>query len=200
MLFAVKRDARTALATLAVVVALAVLARRALGLPWRVGSTTPLAFALTVLAGWSGVALADAVAHAALVAAFGDAYLDAYRSLLSYFADQTPGAVLAGGALAAGEELLFRGVLVTALVARGVPGWAAVVAAALAFGAAHALPGRLHAFAVWATWEGALLGAVYLLSGSLPAAMAVHALHDVAGFAAFAWQRDRGAWLATRTN
>ena len=90
-------------------------------------------------------------------------------------------------ALAAAEEMLFRGALLQGLAVEG--GWplpAALAAAALAFGALHRLPGReLRAFTVWSVWEGALLGAVYVGTGSLAAAMLCHAAHDALGFAAF---------------
>jgi hypothetical protein len=48
---------------------------------------------------------------------------------------------------------------------------------------------RLAVFAVWAVWEGMLLGAITLATGWSPAVVLIHAAHDVAGFALMAWQR-----------
>ena len=101
--------------------------------------------------------------------------------------------IISGGLLAGGEELIFRGVLLEGLRSlAGLSSPAAIAVAALAFGLCHLLPNRqLYPFAFWAVWEGALLGGIYVLSGSLLVAMVVHILHDIGGFMLFAWQRRR---------
>jgi membrane protease YdiL (CAAX protease family) len=66
--------------------------------------------------------------------------------------------------------------------------------AAVVFGLCHAIPDRrLLPFTLWAVWEGALLGGVYVLSGSLLVVVVLHILHDIAGFSVFAYQRRRWA-------
>jgi membrane protease YdiL (CAAX protease family) len=83
--------------------------------------------------------------------------------------------VLAVSALAGlGEELLVRGVL-QAWLATGLGAWPAVVAAALAFGLAHALS---PAYFVLATAMGLYLGALYQVTGDLALVSLVHALYD----------------------
>lgn len=73
-----------------------------------------------------------------------------------------------------GEEMLFRGVLQDA-IARGTGPWLAVLVASIIFGAMHSIT---RAYAVVATVLGLWLGAVYLWSGNLLAAMIAHALYD----------------------
>ena len=51
------------------------------------------------------------------------------------------------------------------------------------FGLSHLLrEPKLAPFAIWAVWEGLLLGVIYVWSGSLLLVMIVHAIHDIAGF------------------
>lgn len=85
-----------------------------------------------------------------------------------------------GLSLAAGvcEELLYRALL-PALLAALLPGlsaWLVVLLAAVAFGAAHAYQGA--AGVVITAVLGALLGGIYLSTGSLPVVMILHALID----------------------
>lgn len=85
-----------------------------------------------------------------------------------------------GLSVAAGicEELLFRG-LVPALVAtllHGPSPWLVILLAAVAFGLAHAYQGVTGV--VVTAVLGAILGAVYLSSGSLFLVMVLHALID----------------------
>jgi membrane protease YdiL (CAAX protease family) len=73
-----------------------------------------------------------------------------------------------------GEEALFRGVVQSALLGR-LPGWAAVLVTAAAFGAAHALT---LTYAVLAALVGAYLGWLHLASGNLLVPILAHALYD----------------------
>jgi membrane protease YdiL (CAAX protease family) len=73
-----------------------------------------------------------------------------------------------------GEEMLFRGVI------QGVLGdwlglWAGLAVASLVFGACHPIT---PAYAVIAAGLGAYLGAVWLLTGNLLAAIVAHGLYD----------------------
>ena len=68
---------------------------------------------------------------------------------------------------------------------------------ALAFGALHRLRDpRLAPFALWAFWEGVVLGGVYLAFGSLLVPVLVHSAHDLLGFTLFARERRRIAAAA----
>lgn len=82
--------------------------------------------------------------------------------------------------LAAGicEELLFRGLLPALLAAllHGPSVWLVVLLAAIAFGGAHAYQGT--AGIAVTTILGALLGVIYLTTGSLFLVMLLHALID----------------------
>lgn len=63
---------------------------------------------------------------------------------------------------------------------------------AVLFGLCHLIPTlQLWPFALWAVWEGVLLGGVYVIGDSLAASMLVHGMHDVIGFAIFRWERRR---------
>jgi membrane protease YdiL (CAAX protease family) len=71
----------------------------------------------------------------------------------------------------------------------------AVILSAVVFALAHLIPRRtLAPMALWAFWEGVLLGGIYVLSGSLVTVMIVHAMHDGVGLALFGYQRHSG-WL-----
>lgn len=191
MLFAVKRYLGPTLGLLVVFVVAAPVAKEALGLAWR-WECPPS----DLLLGAAALVASDGLLHGGFTLLFGGAYARRYRALVEFFRPQRVPQIVAGGLLAGGEELIFRGVLLEGLRARaGVPDAVAVAAAALAFGLAHAVPSRaLLPFALWAVWEGTLLGAVYVLSGSLGAAVVLHVLHDVVGFGLFAVQRRTG-WL-----
>jgi len=142
----------------------------------------------------AGVLIAsDGGLHGLLSLTFGDWYRTRFRAFADYFAPQGFAAMLAGGLLAGGEELLFRGVLLEGLRERtGLSSWAAVLLTAFVFGMAHWLPYRwFRPFIVWTVWEGTVLGSIYVLSGSLLLVVVLHVLHDVAGFGLFAWQRQR---------
>lgn len=192
MLFALKRSAPAALLAAVVLGAGAGLAADWLGLGWTFG---PTARTLAVGAATAaGMLLADGLVHAALRWRHGAAYEAVYGRIVRYFRGQSPVAIAAGGALAAAEEVAFRGVVLLGLVrVAGTPPALAVVAAALAFGALHVTPGAdLGPFALWAVWEGLALGAVFVATGSLPGVAIAHAFHDIVGFATFARQRRSG--------
>lgn len=80
------------------------------------------------------------------------------------------------------EELLFRGVLQTA-VSRHAPMIAAILATNLLFGLLHA---RTRLYAVIAGAVGSYLGALYWIGGDLTAPILTHALYD---FIALEWAR-----------
>jgi membrane protease YdiL (CAAX protease family) len=72
-----------------------------------------------------------------------------------------------------GEELFFRGFLQPL---------AGVVAASLAFGAAHVAGARMVAFGVWAAAMGFVLGGLVVATGGIVASMTAHACYDVLAF------------------
>jgi membrane protease YdiL (CAAX protease family) len=192
MLFAVKNHVAASLLLLLVLVVGAWPGHDLLGIDWRWELGSSEAGQLAAAVGL--IALSDGGGHGLLALIFGQSYLARYRALVEFFAPQGLAARLAGSLLAGGEELIFRGLLLEGLQAS--LGWAAALAlSSLAFGLCHLLPRRdLWPFAVWAVWEGVLLGAAYLWTGSLAVSVCLHVLHDLAGFSAFAWQRRTG-WL-----
>jgi membrane protease YdiL (CAAX protease family) len=192
MLFAVKNRLWPTLLVLALFVAGSLALKHALGLVWSLGFRPELCWPL--LLGIATLVLSDGGLHELFTVLLGDWYRSRYRDLVEYFRPQRTVEILAGGLLAGGEELVFRGVVLDAL--RSLVDWpsaAAVLVSALMFGALHVLPQRrLWPFALWAVWEGVLLGAVYVLSGSLLVCLVLHFLHDVGGFGLFAYQRRTG--------
>jgi membrane protease YdiL (CAAX protease family) len=94
--------------------------------------------------------------------------------LIPTFASLTRGQlVVVSLAAAVGEELFFRGFLQPL---------AGVVAAAVAFGAAHVAGARLVVFGVWAALMGLALGALALATGGIVAPITAHAGYDVLAF------------------
>lgn len=197
MLFTVKNHWWLSLPLAAGLAAAALWLRDALPLGWTLAP--PDDFAHAVLAGLGLIVLSDAAVQNGLTLAVGEPYLTRYRGLVEHFRPQGPGTILAGGLLAAAEELVFRGVLMTGLeIHAGLSTRDAILCSAAAFGLAHLMKEPpLRIFALWAVWEGVLLGYVYALSGSLAVTATVHALHDIGGFAVFALQR-RTSWLMGR--
>jgi membrane protease YdiL (CAAX protease family) len=192
MLFSVKNRVSATLLVLAIFVAGALLARQLLDLQWRLASYPGMA--QDVLLGLFLILLGDGLLQGALQLVCRERYLDCFRALATYFHRQGPREIAAAGLLAGGgEELLFRGVVLEALLNRaGIGPVVAVGVSALLFGALHTLPGpRLAPFAVWAIWQGVLLGSLYIWTGSLLVVMLVHGAHDMIGFSLFA--RERGA-------
>jgi membrane protease YdiL (CAAX protease family) len=76
-----------------------------------------------------------------------------------------------------GEELIFRGFFMRLLADFGLRGLTLVAVSAVIFGFAHVYQGVGGVLVT--TLMGALLGVVYLATGSLLVAMAVHALMDL---------------------
>jgi hypothetical protein len=75
-------------------------------------------------------------------------------------------------ASAAGEELLFRGLLVPLV---------GVVASSLAFGALHQIRGRARwGWMAWATVMGLVFGAVFVATGSLAGPVVAHVIINAA--------------------
>jgi len=146
----------------------------------------------TVALALGAVALSDALLHGSLLLAFREGYARRYRRLALLFRSQSAAAIVAGGALAAVEELVFRGMLLQGLLDAGAGPAVAVAASATVFGLFHLIADRK--LAPFALWEGALLGGVYVVGGSLAVSMVVHATHDISGFALFALQRRTG-WM-----
>jgi membrane protease YdiL (CAAX protease family) len=194
MLFSVKNRLVPTLLLLVLFVAGALLARHALRLTWRLEISPDFVRQLALVLGV--IAASDALLHGGLWLALRDRYLAQYGALVDYFRPQGPLEIAAGGLLAGGEEMVFRGVLLEGLMSRaGMGPVGAITLSALAFGALHRpRERRLAAFALWAIWEGVLLGGLYVATGSLLLLMVAHALHDVGGFSLFAWQRRTG-WL-----
>ena len=184
MLFRVKRQVATALLTADILAVIAIL------LGFR-GPLTPPTI-MQVLGGLALILASDAAIHAVLWQRGGEAYRDRWVALAWYFEGQGPAEFVAGGVLAAAEEMFFRGVLLTGLLAYGLGPWTAVVVAAVLFAGMHDLETpELRLFTLWAIWEGVLLGSIFVTTRSLPAVMIVHALHDMIGFACFATARSR---------
>jgi uncharacterized protein len=104
------------------------------------------------------------------------------EELIPYFSRATPWE-LAWVALAAGvgEELLFRGFLLSALQARLDPhvmgGWLPLILSSVVFGLAHCVS---WTYLVLASVVGLYLGWLMLATGSLWAPMTTHAVYDLA--------------------
>jgi membrane protease YdiL (CAAX protease family) len=189
MLFAVKNRFLPTLLLAALLAAVALAARSAMGLS-EPAAPLPLVTARAA-AGLVLIVASDTLIHVGLWLLGGDRYRNRYREFVAYFRPQRAREIAASGVLAGCEEMLFRGVLLAALVQRVE--WsplAAIAVTALLFGAAH-LPrdAKLAPFALWAVWEGALLGGLYLATGSLLTLTLIHAAHDIVGFTVMAWQR-----------
>jgi len=188
MLFGIKNHFWATLALLGICVFTGLRLETVLGLPWS-WDFLPR----DLLIGAAALIATDAGLHGLLALILGDRYWACYFALVDYFRPQRAPQIITGGLLAGGEELLFRGVLLEGL--RSIAGWpaaAAVVVSAVVFGLLHLIPRRLlWPFALWAVWEGALLGIIYVWSGSLLAVLVLHVLHDIGGFTFFAYQRGR---------
>lgn len=144
-----------------------------------------------IMLGGLAISLSDAALHGLFWITLRGWYRSRYHALVEFFRSQGAKEILAGGLLAAAEEMVFRGFLLEWLIQKtGWPAATAVGVSALVFGLCHLIPTRaMWPFVFWAVWEGVLLGGVYVLSGSLLVAVTVHFLHDVGGFTLFAYQR-----------
>jgi len=195
MLFAVKNRLLPTLLLLLVFIAGAVTARSTLGLEWN--WQVQSGFVTDLLLGALVMGSSDGLLHGLLLVTLGESYRRCYRALVEFFRPQHLPQIIAGGLLAGGEELLFRGTLLEWLrTAGGLSPAAAIALTAVVFGLLHLIPRqRLWPFAIWAVWEGTLLGTIYVWSGSLLVVVVLHTLHDIGGFAVFAVQRRAGALL-----
>lgn len=185
---------------LSVVIALifsgaALAVKYALGLEWHAHGAVDFipGFAL----GLAAILASDIILILILLALFRSAFIDTYMQMADYFTGQRASEILAGGLLAAGEEMVFRGVVLQGMVqVLGAGPVSAVLVSSILFGLFHVIARRrLALFSIWTVWEGAVLGAVYLYTGSLIVTAAVHAAHDVFGFTVFALNRKYGFFL-----
>src|SRR5262245_57209533 len=129
MLFAVKNRLGLSLALLAVLLLGSVGLRDQLGLNWSFAMNFPY-----VLLGAGVIAASDGLLHALLSWSLGDRYLLRFREFVEFFRPQHAPQIIAGGLLAGGEELFFRGIILEGLREAGVAPGLAVAAAAVAFG------------------------------------------------------------------
>jgi membrane protease YdiL (CAAX protease family) len=188
MLFWAKKTTARGLLTLLVLVAVTYGLSIAAGVSptSRLG---PLALRLGVVA-WLVILASDFVIHTALTWLGGDRYRKFGVEFQGYFDGMTPAACLVGGLVAGlGEEPLFRGVLLPLFSAPSPA--VGLLVTALLFGAAHFIRPSLRLLAVWAAWQGVLLGSAFLLTGSLAAVMLAHFLHDTTAFLAITTSRNR---------
>ncbi len=195
MLFSVKNKTVHSLILTLVFASVSLLLKNHLGLDWNfyIGEGTPGQIILSL-----GILLAsDLVLVFLLVIIFHTGFVRLWMELAGYFSGQSRYAILAGGLLASSEELFFRGLLLEYMIGTLDAGvYYAVIVSAAAFAIFHIIwSKRLALFSLWAFWEGVVLGAIYLYTDSLPVTMAVHAAHDIAGFALFSLQRRRGFLL-----
>ncbi|MEX0788810.1 MAG: CPBP family intramembrane glutamic endopeptidase [Anaerolineales bacterium] len=183
MLFALKTRLSACILAAAILAGTSLVGIQALALPVDLGR---ISWAW-VLAGAGAMLSSDAALHFFLWKFGGPEYRSRFKSLVEYFQKQGFGEIAAGSVLAASEELFFRGFLLAFLVGvLGASGPLSLTLTAGAFGLAHLLPKPwAWTFAVWAAWEGILLGVVYLASGSLITVALTHAIHDAAGFVVF---------------
>jgi len=198
MLFYVKNKAVLSLAMTLLFASVSLLLKYLLGLEWNlsVGDETIGQF----FTGLGLILASDLILSIFLLVIFHTAFVRLWMEMAGYFSRQRLHDVLAGGLLAAGEEIFFRGVLLQYMVQTlGWDSYYAVAISAAAFALFHVIwKKRLALFSVWAFWEGAVLGAIYIYTGSLPVVMAVHAAHDIAGFTLFSVQRKRGFLLLNK--
>jgi len=195
MLFYVKNKAVLSIASALVLASLSLLLKYHLGLDWNLyaGSEAIGQFVM----GLGFILASDLILSVLLLVVFHTSFVRLWMEMAGYFSGQRVHDVLAGGLLAASEEMFFRGVLLQ-YMARTLDWnpYHAVALSAAAFALCHVIwEKRLALFSIWAFWEGAVLGAIYIYTDSLPVAMAVHAVHDVAGFTLFSIQRRSGFLL-----
>lgn len=195
MLFSVKNKTVLSLMLTLVFASVSLLLKYHLGLDWNlyIGEGTPGQLVL----GLGYILASDLLLVFLLVIIFHTGFVRLWMELAGYFSRQSRYAILAGGLLAASEEMFFRGILLQYIIETLDAGvYYAVIVSAVIFGLFHIIRNkRLALFSLWAFWEGVVLGAIYLYTDSLPVTMAVHAAHDIAGFALFSLQRRRGFLL-----
>ena len=198
MLFNVKKNFLLSVILTLALAGAALILKHALGLEWQ--SPGAAGFIPGFAAGLAAILASDLLLMLLLLALFRSAFTKTWMQMADYFSGQRAPEILAGGLLAAGEETVFRGVVLQGMVqvlgAGPVP---AVLVSSVLFGLFHVIARRrLALFSIWAVWEGAMLGAVYIYTGSLFITAAVHAAHDVLGFTVFALNRKYGFFLTGR--
>lgn len=195
MLFTVKKNFLLSVVIALIFAGAALAAKHALVLEWQ--SPGAAEFIPGFALGLAAILVSDLVLILLLLALFRSAFIETYMRMAEYFTGQRAPEILAGGLLAAGEEMLFRGAILQGMVqVLGTGPVSAVLVSSVLFGLFHVIVRRrLAIFSVWAVWEGAVLGAVYLYTGSLIITAAVHAAHDVFGFTVFALNRKYGFFL-----
>jgi len=198
MLFNAKKNFRLSIVLALALAALALALKYALGLEWQ--SSSVVNFTPGFAIGLAAILASDLVLVILLTALFRNEFIKTYMQMADYFAGQRAPEILAGGLLAAGEEMIFRGVILQAMVQPLNSGpVAAVLVSSILFGLFHIIARkRLALFSIWAVWEGIVLGAVYVYTGSLLVTAAVHAVHDILGFTVFALNRKHGFFLTRR--
>lgn len=198
MLFNAKKNFLLSVILTLIFVGASLAAKHALGLEWQ--SPGAVDFIPGFAAGLAAMLASDLALMLLLLALFRSAFIDTYMQMADYFTGQRAPEILGGGLLAGGEEMLFRGVVLQGMVQLVCSGpVSAVLVSSILFGLFHVIARRrLALFSVWAVWEGAVLGALYLYTGSLLTTAAVHAAHDVFGFTVFALHRRYGFFLTGR--
>jgi membrane protease YdiL (CAAX protease family) len=198
MLFNAKKNFLLSVILALALAGVSLASKHALGLEWQ--SPGAAGFIPGFAAGLAAILASDLILVLLLLALFRGAFIKTYMEMADYFTGQRAPEILAGGLLAAGEETIFRGVVLQGMVQVLSSGpAAAVLVSSILFGLFHIITRRrLALFSIWAVWEGAVLGVVYLYTGSLLVTAAVHAAHDALGFTVFALNRRRGFFLAGR--
>ena len=193
MLFSIKRHLIPTLVLLAIFVGVALGARELFDLAWRLDFYD--GFFAHFFICLAPVLIIDFGSHGLLWRFAPSFYRPRYRALVEHFRGQGIVHFIASGLLAAGEEMVFRGVLLQGL--RGtLTDVGALGVSAVAFGIAHVpRPRELRFYGVLALLEGVILGVVYLYTESLLLVMIFHGLKDVGGYAFFAVERRWGVWL-----
>jgi membrane protease YdiL (CAAX protease family) len=147
----------------------------------RLGSVE-MALGVGALAGL-GCTLANFLLDWMLRFVYGVRYVRAFETFaLDVIGRMGPIDALASGIMAgAGEEPLFRGVLLP-LCGPPVVG---VIVAGVVFGLAHYLRREYFGFLIWGMGEGFVFGTLYVVTGSIVVPAIAHGLFDTAGFLYF---------------
>jgi membrane protease YdiL (CAAX protease family) len=192
MFFTVKNKIGYTLLTLLALVLVSLALKSMLGLEWHFGTDDHFLLCLLAVIGMQIVF--NMTMHFLQWCIFGERYLKLYRAFLDHFESMSPGAMVCGGLMACGEELFFRGIILTGLMLI-LPTPLALILSALLFGLMHMIPKHpLWIMVIWAFLEGLVLGGIYIWSGSLLLMMILHGLNDGLGFAMMGYQRRTG-WL-----
>jgi membrane protease YdiL (CAAX protease family) len=198
MLFSAKNKLSLSLALTLIFTFVSLILKEVLHLEWNLDIT--LETLRYFILGLGFILATDIVIISMLVILFHTGFVGLWMEMADYFSVQRPQDVVAGGLLAASEEIFFRGVLIQGMIQTlDIEPWRAVLISAAVFGLFHVMrKKRLALFSLWAFWEGLVLGGIYVYTDSLPVVMAVHAAHDILGFTLFSFQRKRGFLLVNR--